>query len=431
MGTLSRLAGLGSLVGRTTTRYVQGRVRGALGRAEPDEATVQVREVVAQLSRLKGAAMKAGQQLALLAVHLDLPPEIRAALGTLHAAAEPVPFERIRAAIEASLGASIESHFAELSPTPLGTASLAQAHAARLKDGRRVVVKVLHDGVTDAVEADLLAFRTLLRSGRVLVGRDPREVEDIVAEVEERLREELDYLQEAVHIEAFGRLFAADPGVIVPVHVPALCTDRVLVMDHVPGRPLDAFVASADRATRQRAGEHLADWFFRGTFHHHLLHADPHPGNYLFGDDGRIGVVDFGCVKRFDPYFLAVYARTVLAALEGDRDGALEGCLDLAIWDGADAAAGDAIWGFCDALVRPWRDGPTVIGPGEEDLVVRLRPASERLWQFPSVRGARDLLFLHRSLAGMYAMARVLEVRGDWGGLLRRHLSVAIEAGRA
>lgn len=417
MGTLDRWVGLGALVGSSARRYLRHRVAGA-----PEDPAEAVRDAVARLSRLKGAAMKAGQQLAQLAVHLDLPDDVRTTLETLHARAEPVPFADVRRAIEASLGGPLGEHFATFDEVPLGTASLAQAHAATLPDGRAVVVKVLHPGVGEAVEADLLAFRTLLRGGQLWVRRDPREIEEVITEVEERLREELDYLQEAVNVEQFGERFRGDPGVVIPRLVHALCTDRVLVMDRVPGRPLDDFLATADRATRQRAGERLADWFFRGAFGHRLLHADPHPGNYLFGDDGRIGVVDFGCVKRFEPSFLATYGATVLAALDRDPDGVLEGCLELGVWDGRDAEAGRAIQEFCEALVAPWRGGPTVIGPGEEDLVVRLRPAAERLWRFPSVRGARDMLFLHRALAGMYAMARRLEVRGDWGALLREHL---------
>lgn len=427
MGRLDRMVGLSSLVGRATTSWVTGRVRHAFGGPEPDLGA-SAKDVARTLSQLKGVALKAGQQLAQLAVHLDLPDDVRDALATLHAQAEPAPFPVIRRVVEAELGRPLSEVFAEWSEVPLGAASLAQAHAARLHDGREVVFKVLHEGVAEAVESDLLALRTLLRTGRVLTTRSAAELDDVVSEIEERLREELDYLQEAANVTAFHERFGRDPRFVVPAYVPELSGERVLVLDRVPGLPIDAFLATADRATRQRAGENLGEWFFTGTFHHHLLHADPHPGNYLFLPDGRVGVVDFGCVKRFEPSFLARYASTVLAALDGDRDGALEGCHDLGVWDGTDAAAGEAIWGFCEALVDPWRRGPTTIGGDEVDLVVRLRPAAERLWGFRSVRGARDMVFLHRALAGMYALARRLEVRRDYGELLRRHLGVAVRS---
>ncbi len=426
MGRLGRVVGLSSMVGRATTTWVTGRLRRAIGGEEPDLAE-SARDVAQTLARMKGVAMKAGQQLAQLSVHLDLPDDVRDALSTLHSQAEPAPFPVIRRIVEAELG-PLSDVFAWWSETPLGAASLAQAHAARLPDGREVVFKVLHEGVADAVEADLLALRTLLRTGRLLAARDPGEVEDVIAEIEERLREELDYLQEAVNVTAFHETFGRDPRFVIPAYVPALSGERVLVLDRVPGVPIDAFVATADRATRQRAGEHLGELFFTSTFHHHLLHADPHPGNYLFLPDGRVGVVDFGCVKRFEPSFLGRYAATVLAALDGDRDGVLEGCHDLGVWDGTDPDAGEAIWQFCEALVDPWRRGPTTIGGDEVDLVVRLRPAADRLWRFRSVRGARDMVFLHRALAGMYALARRLEVRRDYGELLRHHLGVAVRS---
>ncbi len=424
MGRFGRVMGLGALVGRTTSSWVTGRVRQALGGAEPDVGQ-EARDLAHALGNLRGVAMKAGQQLALLSVHLDLPPDVQQALGTLHAAAPPVPFDSIRRAVEASLEGPLSTHFATFSEAPLGTASLAQAHAATLPDGREVVVKVLHDGVAEAVEADLFALRTLMRTGRVVASRDPGELEDVISEIEARLREELDYLQEAANLEAFRLVFGSDQRFVIPRLVPSLSTDRVLTMDRVYGLPVDRFVATADRALRQRAGEHLADLFFTSTFHHHLLHADPHPGNYLFLPDGRVGLLDYGCVKRFEPSFLAAYARTVLAALDGDRDATLEGCFGLGVWDGTNGAAGEAVWDFCDALVGPWRAGPSTIGPGEPDLVVRLRGPAQRLWSFPTVRGAKDMLFLHRALAGLYSIARTLEVEADWGAYLRRHLGVA------
>lgn len=429
MGRLQRIVGLGTLVGNTASSLISDRVRPLLGGSARSTGQA-ARDLAESLSKLKGVAMKAGQQLALLSVHLDLPEEVQQALGILHAKADPVPFPAIRQAVELSLQARIEDRFERFDTEPLGTASLAQAHAARLPGGREVVVKVLHDGVAEAVDADLIALRSLLRFGKLVTVRDPEEIEDIIGEIETRLREELDYLQEAANIEAFRLALGQDPRFVIPSHVPELSNERILVLDRVYGAPIDEFVAGADRALRQRAGENLAELFFTATFHRGLLHADPHPGNYLFLPDGRIGLLDFGCVKRFEPHFLARYAETVLAALMLDRKATLDGCVDLGVWDGLDQAAGDAIWDFCDAIVHPWRKGETTIGPGEEDLVLRVKPAAERLWRFSNVRGAKDMLFLHRSLGGMYALARKLEVRADWGSYLRRHLGVAIERGK-
>ncbi len=414
-GKLRRLAELGSLGA--------GATRAWLKRATPGE---QARDLARSLGRMRGVAQKAGQQLALLASHLDLPEDVQQALGSLHAGGETVPFERVRAAVEQELGGRLDDHFVAFDPHPLGTASLAQAHAARTRDGRAVVVKVLHDGVEEALEADLLAIRAFLRTGRVVGGRDPGEVRDVLDEVEARLREELDYLHEAANIEVFAAAFAGDPRVRLPRTVPALCTERVLTMDRVAGVDVDTFTSRASDEVRQQSGTWLAELFFESVFRHRLLHADPHPGNYLFDDDGTIGLVDFGCTKRFDEFFLGAYGRALLAALDDDRSAALEACRALGCWTGDDRAAGEALWRFLDTLVAPWRHGESTIGHGEPDLLVRMRPAAEALWRYPEVRGSRDMLFLHRALGGMYGMARKVRVRGDWGALLRLHLGHAV-----
>ena len=114
------------------------------------------------------------------------------------------------------------------------------------------------------------------------------------------------------------------------------------------------------------------------------------------------------------------------AALHGDREATLEACRDLGVWRGDSAGAGDAIWQFCDAVLSPWRGGPTVIGE-EENLVTRVTPATRELWKYPEIRGARDMVYLHRTLGGLYTLARTLRVRADWAEMLERHTTHAID----
>lgn len=430
-GKLSRLARLGSLTGRMTGSYLSDKVKGLF--ADEDERK-ELRErthrdnavrMVETLGRLKGAAMKIGQQVAIAAQHLDLPDDVRATLSKLHAEAEPVPAARIREVVQAELEAPISELFADFEDAPLGTASLAQAHAATLPTGEAVVVKVLHDGVAESVETDLLALRALLASGRAM-GRDKSEVDGVLREVKDRLREELDYLQEAANIHAFATAFAGDERVRVPSLHPSLCTERVLVMDRLMGVPLEDFASSASDETRQRAGLNLAELFFEMAFVKRLLHADPHPGNYLFEPDGRVGLLDFGCVKRFDPYWIGHYARTVLAALDGDREACLQAVRDLGAWVGDSPEAADAIWDFCQAVVAPWREGSYTIGGTNDSLLDRARPVAEALWRHREIHGPPDIIFLHRTLGGLYTLARRLKVTAEWGPMLRRYLGHAV-----
>lgn len=434
----SRLTKLGGLTSRLTGAALRERVAGAFmdapGRQDLRRKLHldQAREVVTTLGRLKGAALKVGQQIALAADHLDLPDDVRQALGALHDKAEPVPFDEIVRALTDELGGPLDRHFAEITPEPLGTASLAQAHLARLPDGREVVIKVLHAGVREGVETDLLALRTMLTSGRAL-GRPKAELDDVFNEIRATLLRELDYLQEAANINTFRALYGDLPWLELPELHPALCTERVLVMDRVHGVPLDVFVAQADAETRQRVGLQLAELFFRMAFERRLLHADPHPGNYLFQADGRIGLLDFGCLKPLDEFWIGSYARVAHAATDGDREATLRAIRDVGAWTGSSPGAADALWALCEAIVAPWQGGPYTLGGAEDRLLERVTPLAAELWRYDEIRGARDMLLLHRTLGGMVAMARKLGTRADWGALVRywtRH-AIAVAAGRA
>ena len=418
-GRLRRLARLGGLTSKMTGFGVRDRLFGG------QDPAVAARELADVLSNMKGAAMKVGQQVSLMASALDLPDDVQTALRRMEKSAEPVPWSVIQEILDKELDDRPEDVFAWIDREPLGTASLAQAHAARLLDGTEVVVKVMHPGVLEGLETDLLALRAVLAGGR-LVGRQDRELKGVMREVEARLREEVDYLTEAAHLEMFHGLFDGDPRVAVPAPYVDLCTKRVLVMDRIHGVPLHRFVETASREAQQEAGVRLAHLFFEMAFVHRMLHADPHPGNYLFGDDGRIGLLDFGCVKRFDEFFLGSYARTALYALRGDKVATLAAARELGVWTGDTPEAGEAIWMFCESALEPWRHGPCVLG-GEENLIQRSREASNEIWKYPEVMGVPDMLYLHRTLAGLYTMAKSLQVEHDWGAMLAEYLQYAVD----
>lgn len=427
----SRWAKLGELTSKLAGDAVAESVANAFRsplerlRAAKEAQERRAETLVAGLSKLKGAAMKFGQQAALLASNLDLPEEVQARLAVLHDKAEPVPWDTIESALQEALGDALDQ-FASIEHTPLGTASLAQAHAATLHDGSSVVVKVLHPGIDDSVEADLLAMKTLLRTGR-LVGRGRDEMRDLFDELAEHLREELDYALEADHLDEFSRLFEGDSRFRIPSVYRELSTARVLTLDRIHGVSIDAFLERATPEARRRAGLSLADLFFESTFRHYVLHADPHPGNFLFDEDGRVGVLDFGCVKRFDPVWIATYARLVMAAVDGDAKAILAETRNLGAWTGDDPEAGKVIIDFCDAVMAPLRKGPYHIGP-EDHLLERVRPVTERMWKFKEIRGPRHLLFLHRTLGGLYTLMRRLEVTEDWPARMRPHLEAAAGA---
>lgn len=434
---LSRLARIGRLTSKVGGSYLGQKVKGVFQKdadRERDTRKMQVegaQRVAKAMGQLKGAAMKVGQQMAQVVDGMDLPPEVGVALRQLNDKADPVPFSVIQAEIEAELEGPITQHFAAIDPAPLGTASLAQAHAATLHDGRQVVVKVLHEGIEGSVDTDLAALRRVLVTGRIL-NRPKAEIDAIFDEVHARLMEELDYYQEAANLEFFASAFADDPDIQVPRSHPSLSTGRVLTMDRLPGVPLQAFLQTATPQAKHRAAMALAQSFFRMTYGLRALHADPHEGNYLFGPDGQVGILDFGCVKRFDEYWIADYAQVADAAIQGDRPRAIQNALKMGVLTHPSPAAEELIWAFAETIAEPFSK-PYKLGAIPDPVADKMRVLSPKFLRHPEIQTPQDVLYLHRSLGGLYSLLSRLEAEANWGEMLRPWTQLAIDraAGRS
>jgi predicted unusual protein kinase regulating ubiquinone biosynthesis (AarF/ABC1/UbiB family) len=428
---LGRLARLGGLTSQVGSKYLGQRLRGVFKDKESGEAERRqlhidnARQVARQLGQLKGAAMKVGQSLAQAVDGLDLPEEVGSALRQLNDKAEPVPFSRIRASVERELEAPLSELFAEVDETPLGTASLAQAHVARLHDGREVVFKVLHEGVEDSVATDLLALRSMMVTGRVM-NRDKEELSWIFDEIEERLREELDYLQEAANLEELHAALSSLPGVRVPTTVPSHSSERVLTMDRLPGVSLEEFLKTAGPEARQAAGRNLTLAFFEMVYEARALHADPHEGNYLFEPDGTLGIVDFGCVKRYSEHWVADYARVGELAFSGQRDECVEILKEMGGLGSDKPEDEQLLWDFVDTLAKPFRSGRMTAGGPRDTVDADLKAMAPRFVTHPKVRTPRQMVFMHRSLGGTYAMLKRLQARQDWGAIAAGYHARAI-----
>ncbi len=207
----------------------------------------------------------------------------------------PFPASEARGAIEAGLGAPIGELFAELEDTPLGAASIAQVHRARLPDGRDVVVKVRRPGIREAVWRDMhLLRRTLRVASLVLPPLRRLRVGDLLAELEANLLRELDFREEARNIRRFAEAFAGSETVYVPEAVSGMVREDVLVQAMSGGRRVDDASLTAEEGrelVEAFLDAHLRQFFVLGVFH-----GDPHPGNLFIRDDGRICFRDFGLV---------------------------------------------------------------------------------------------------------------------------------------
>lgn len=244
-----------------------------------------------------------------------------AALGTLRAAAPHSDPDTIRKAVETELGAPLSRLFAAWDAAPFASASIGQVHRARLHDGREVAVKVQHPGIDTAVENDLRNASVL----EALVGKlGPRgmNAKAVFDEIATRFREELDYELEADRQDAFRRMNEGDPFIRVPGVVRDRSSRRVLTSELARGRSLEE-LATLPEERRRHYAEVLWRFIFRGNLVHGRFNADPHPGNYLFADDGTVTFLDFGCVQPISDRDLAL-ARNLHAAACARDEAAFE-----------------------------------------------------------------------------------------------------------
>ncbi|HWS77323.1 MAG TPA: AarF/UbiB family protein [Thermomonas sp.] len=274
-------------------------------------------EFVDDLEALGPTFVKIGQALS---TRPDMvPPAYLAALERMQDDVAPVPFEDIRVVLEEELGVKLGKLFDSFEETPLGGASLAQVHRARLRDGRAVAVKVQRPGIEESIHADLDALASLAgKADRFTdVGRRTR-FADWVHEFRRSLLAELDYRSEADNLVRFGAHFERYPELFVPQPVWDLCRRRVLTMELVDGTK--ATDLGGLRRTEQSMAP-LAEAVMRGyldqAFIHGEIHADPHPGNLLVTNDGRIALLDLGMVAHVPPRQRERLLKLLFAAVDG------------------------------------------------------------------------------------------------------------------
>lgn len=254
------------------------------------------------LGHSKGVLMKAGQILSMVdtsGVGSGGFSPYQKALSRLQADAPPMDPALAREVVQADLGRSVEELFAEFSDEPMAAASIGQVHRAVLHDGKQVAVKIQYPGAAQAIRADLANTELLATFFRILCSASGTTMPDLrqaTQEITARISEEIDYRREAANITVFRELYRDHPFIRIPQLIAAACGDRVLTMTYLDG--LDwAAAQQADQDLKNTWAEVL--WRFSGGSQRHanLFHADPHPANYRFGTDGRVGFVDFGCVK--------------------------------------------------------------------------------------------------------------------------------------
>ena len=350
-----KLGGLATRVGGSMLKAQIGRISGRNPEENLDAmasaAVENAQRIVDVMGQMKGAAMKIGQILSSDPDMID--PDFAERLATLQREAPPMDFVTLSAQIERGLDRPIDAVFKFFDPEPLGAASIGQVHRATLFDGREVAVKVQYPGVAESLESDLQNMATLIKLGRVFMSKERADA--FVAEARDALLRETDYVQEAENLARFCALFADRPGIRVPAPIAEWVRPTVMVMEFIDGQPFDDAVnAIEDPAERDRLATHFVDTFVHMFHELHVLHADPHPGNFFLDDDHNLVLLDFGCVREFRPEVTDAVLHMLDAYWEGDVPRLIRVAQDIGFGrDGTPAPEPEIFSEYLDMILEP------------------------------------------------------------------------------
>ena len=379
-------------------------------RLRTDLAMQTADDVTATLGTMKGVMVKLGQ----MASYVDegLAPSVRRTLSALQDSVPPMSADLAAGVIEAELGARPEELFEQWDPEPIAAASIGQVHRAITTDGVAVAVKVQYPRIAEMMSADLDNVSLLRRMLRVTA--PSQDVDGLLAELRERIIEELDYRREAANQQRLHDYYDGHPTISVPRIIGELSSRRVVTSELVTGARF-AEVLSWPQRERDLAGETLYRFVFRSLYEVHAFNGDPHPGNYLFHGDGRITFLDFGMVKHFsDTDLLPLMQMARNLCVDGDP-AAFRASLEEAGFLVPDAPlTNDQVTEHLAVFYQLIRERATVTVTGEYASAVVRRFFDLRSPVAQYARIPRSYVVLQRINLGLFALLGEMQATANW-----------------
>jgi predicted unusual protein kinase regulating ubiquinone biosynthesis (AarF/ABC1/UbiB family) len=428
-GRLRRTAPLVGLTARTAGEAVvlglRSKLTGANG-ADSADFHIRTAERYAELlGRSKGALMKAGQLLSFASLGPAVGGEFQAtyqsALARLRDNAPPMAPALAREVLERELGRATESAFAEFHWEPLAAASVGQVHRARLHEGRAVAVKIQYPGVGEAIRADLQNGELLVTFLGLLRGLSPKklslDVRGVAQEIRERILEELDYRLEAANQTEFAERYRGHPFIHVPSVIGELCGERVLTQELVEGKTW-AQALQCEQQLRDSWAEVIHRFTYGSYFHFCVFNADPHPGNYIFHDDGSVSFLDFGCVKRLKRAEVTALDLIMRECLRGDVQATWRASIEGGFFEPSGSLTPEEVFAYWhEPIEMYWGEQPFTITPAyvQRQIELRYSPAGPSANAFAHMATPAAYTILSRIDIGVMSLIAELRATIPWG----------------
>ncbi len=423
---LSRLAGLGGMAAGIAGSMAASGVKQLASGKRPSVADLMMtpsnaRKVTAQLSNMRGAAMKIGQMISMDSGDF-LPKEFADILARLRSDAQHMPKAQLDSVLTEQWGADWKGRFMSFQYQPIAAASIGQVQRAAGLGGESLAIKVQYPGVRESIDSDVNNVAALLKmTGLVPANLD---VGPLIEEGRRQLHQEADYLREAAYLELFGELLAGDDNFEVPVYFPELSTDRILAMSYIESLPIEA-LENASQETRDRVVSLLIELLLRELFEFGAMQTDPNFANYRYNDRAqRLVLLDFGASREVGEDMAAAYKNIMRAALSGDTRASFDAAAHIGFIS-ADMPARfkTAILDIIDTALEPLRvDGPFDFG--HNPLAAKMRDKAmplageKELWHLPPP----ETVFIQRKIGGMYMLASRLKAKVNVRALMIKYV---------
>lgn len=406
----------GSIMAKTGLKvganYASYHLKKALGNTnDASKSALHTKNATAvfkEFSKLRGTALKLAQTMSL--DNGILPDEFVDVMAQAQYQVPPISKMLVRTIVKRELGDYPEKVFRKFTPDAIAAASIGQVHRAELQDGTSVAVKIQYPNVRETIDSDLGVAKSLFKR---LV--DHPSTDEYFDEVRLKLLEETDYTNEGEQIRAYGERFN-NHKYVTPTWIPEFSTNKILTMSFIEGRHLDSFLAeNPSQEQKDHFGQLLWDFFHDQIDNNYTVYADAHPGNFIFTHDGKLGIIDFGCIKTSPPEFFNSYIRLFDVHMNNHPELLRKVYIDLEMLNlnPKNPETEEQFYEFCkafgDHFLKPYKT--ETFDFGNHHFNDKVAAFAKQATSFTEPRGSRHFIYVSRLHIGLYSMLMKLGSR--------------------